>query len=272
MVKYFESLIIRVSFRMQRGTPAYLQRAKEELLIDKRRIVNQNKRKELFLSTTIAMYQKQQEKELNHLSSREKFFKNRQSKLIDLQIKTTLNQPVSIKTATSGSMNDIYGKGRNSRSENHIAKGEVISRSPNPRSRIELSTRSETRSDYKEKISSLDSHIHLKNLSPKMPDKFCRTRRRRSLSCPPIFTSQHPRYDEISNEPHFSANVSIYWKLIKDNLSFLIRKLKEETSKEFETAYMKSRGCTYIRFTKEQMVEHIRYHNAKCFCNTCSKK
>ena len=257
---------------MQRGTPAYLQKAKEELLIDKRRIVNQNKRKELFLSNTIAMYQKQQEKELNHLSSKEKFFKNRQSKLIDLQIKTTLNQPVSIKTATSVSMNDIYGKGRNSHLENHIARREVISRSPILRSRNEVSTRSKSQSYYKEKTSSLDSHIHVNNFSPRTPQKFCRTRRRRSLSCPPILTSQHPRYDEISNQPLFTANVSIYWKRIKDNLSFLIAKLKEETSKEFESAYMKSRGCTYIRFTKEQMVEHIRYHKAKCFCNACSKK
>ena len=257
---------------MQRGTPAYLQKAKEELLIDKRRIVNQNKRKQLFLSNTIAMYQKQQEKELNHLSSKEKFFKNRQSKLIDLQIKTTLNQPVSIKTATSVSMNDIYGKGRNSHLENHITRREVISRPPILRSRIEVSTRSKCQSDYKEKTSSLDSHVHVNNFSPRTPQTFCRTRRRRSLSCPPILTSQHPRYDEISNQPLFTANVSIYWKRIKDNLSFLITKLKEETSKEFESAYMKSRGCTYIRFTKEQMVEHVRYHKAKCFCNTCSKK
>ena len=257
---------------MQRGTPAYLQKAKEELLIDKRRIVNQNKRKQLFLSNTIAMYQKQQEKELNHLSSKEKFFKNRQSKLIDLQIKTTLNQPVSIKTATSVSMNDIYGKGRNSHLENHITRREVISRSPILRSRIEVSTRSKCQSDYKEKASSLDSHVHVNIFSPRTPQTFCRTRRRRSLSCPPILTSQHPRYDEISNQPLFTANVSIYWKRIKDNLSFLIAKLKEETSKEFESAYMKSRGCTYIRFTKEQMVEHVRYHKAKCFCNTCSKK
>ena len=255
---------------MQRGSPAYLQRAKEELLIDKRRIVNQNKRKELFLSNTIAMYKKQQEKELNHLSSKEKFFKNRQSKLIDLQIKTTLNQPVSIKTATSRSMNDICSKERNSHSVNHIVRREAISRSPILRSRIEASTRSASYIDGIEKTPSFDSHIHVKNLSPRTPDKFCRTRRRRSLSCPPILTSQ-----QISNEPLVTAKevyVSIYWKLIKDNLSFLIRKLKEETSKEFENAYMKSRGCTYIRFTKEQMVEHIRYHKAKCFCNTCSKK
>ena len=269
MVKYFESLNIRASLRMQRGTPAYLYRAKEELLIDKRRIVNQNKRKELFLSNTIAMYEKQQEKELNYLSNKEKFFKNRQSKLIDLQIKTTLNQPVSIKTTISDSMNDIYGKGKNSRIENHIARREVISRSPILKSRIKVSTRPESRTDCKVSASSLHSHIHL---SQRTPQKFCRTRRRRSLSCPPILTSQHPRYDKISNEPVFTAKVSIYWKLIKDNLPFLIKKLKEETSKEFEVAYMKSRGCTYIRFTKEQLVEHIRCHKAKCFCSTCSKK